>query len=319
MTVTGTIANIAIPTYGLVMCPNDLWGVYDKVAIGRFDVLTGAMKSLLPVTGTGTTLTGIAFVSSVRAPSGSPQLTSPQQNATNVTISPSLEWGPVASAGYYVLELAKNQTFTQSLITRTRINGTTSPINGLDYATTYYWRVLACNEVGSGPWSAIRQFTTTVPAPSISTHPSNATVTEGQTATFTVAATGTAPLSYRWQKGTTNITGATAASYTTPVTTMADNGATFRCVVTNAGGSATSDAATLTVNAAIVAPSISTHPSNATVTEGQTATFTVTAAGTAPLSYRWQKGTTNITGAIAATYTTPVTTMADTARPSAVL
>ena len=148
-------------------------------------------------------------------------------------------------------------------------------------------------------------------APSISTHPSNATVTEGQTATFTVTASGTAPLSYRWQKGTTDITGATAATYTTPVTTMADNGATFRCVVTNAGGSATSDAAMLTVNAAVVAPSVSTHPSNATVTEGQTATFTFTASGTAPLSYRWQKGTTDITGATAATYTTPVTTMAD--------
>ena len=57
-----------------------------------------------------------------------------------------------------------------------------------------------------------------------------------------------------------NIAGATAASYTTPVTTTSDSGSTFRVVVTNTAGTVTSAAATLTVNAAAVAPSITTHP-----------------------------------------------------------
>jgi hypothetical protein len=136
-------------------------------------------------------------------------------------------------------------------------------------------------------------------------------VTAGQTATFTVVATGTAPLSYQWQKGTTNISGATSASYTTPATTTSDSGSTFRVVVSNSAGSVTSNAATLTVTAAAVAPSITTQPANQTVTAGQTATFTVVATGTAPLSYQWQKGTTNISGATSASYTTPATTTSD--------
>ena len=90
-------------------------------------------------------------------------------------------------------------------------------------------------------------------APTITTQPVNQTVTTGQRATFTVVAGGTAPLSYQWQKNGGNIAGATSASYTTPVTTTADSGSTFRAVVTNAAGTVTSAAATLTVNATPVA------------------------------------------------------------------
>ena len=144
--------------------------------------------------------------------------------------------------------------------------------------------------------------------PSITTSPTNQTVTAGQTATFTVVAAGTAPLSYQWQKNGVNIAGATAASYTTPATTASDNGSTFAAVVSNTVGTVTSAAATLTVNPAPVGPSITTSPTNQTVTAGQTATFTVVAAGTAPLSYQWQKNGVNIAGATAASYTTPATT-----------
>jgi len=148
-------------------------------------------------------------------------------------------------------------------------------------------------------------------APTITVQPVNQTVTVGQTATFTVVATGTAPLSYQWQKNSTAISGATSASYTTPVTTSADNGAQFVVVVSNSAGSLTSSAATLTVSASAVPPSITTQPTSQTVTVGQTATFTVLATGTAPLSYRWQKNSTAISGATSASYTTPVTTSAD--------
>jgi len=148
-------------------------------------------------------------------------------------------------------------------------------------------------------------------APSITTQPSNQSVNVGQTATFSVAATGTAPLSYQWQKGTTAIAGATSASYTTGATSASDNGSQFTVVVTNSVGSITSSAATLTVNSAAVAPSITQQPSNQTVTVGHMATFSVVATGTAPLSYQWQKGTTAITDATSASYTTPATTSSD--------
>jgi len=148
-------------------------------------------------------------------------------------------------------------------------------------------------------------------APTITTQPANQTVTAGQTATFTVVAAGTAPLTYQWQKNGANLTGATSASYTTPATTTADSGSTFRVVVANTAGTVTSAAATLTVTAAAVAPTITTPPANQTVTAGQTATFTVVAGGTAPLSYQWQKSGVNIAGATSASYTTQVTTTTD--------
>jgi len=86
-------------------------------------------------------------------------------------------------------------------------------------------------------------------APYITTPPANQTVTAGQTATFSVAATGTPPLTYRWQKNGADITGATSSSYSTPVTTAADDGEMFRVMVSNAAGNVTSNSAMLTVNA----------------------------------------------------------------------
>ena len=85
-------------------------------------------------------------------------------------------------------------------------------------------------------------------APAITVHPSDETVAIGQTATFTVAATGTPPLSYEWQKNSVPIGGAPdSPSYTTPPADAGDDGSTFRAKVSNAFGDDTSSAATLTV------------------------------------------------------------------------
>jgi hypothetical protein len=90
-------------------------------------------------------------------------------------------------------------------------------------------------------------------APTITTQPGSQSVTVGQTATFSVIGAGTAPLSYQWQTNGTAITGATASSYTTAATTLADNGSTFKVTVSNAVGTITSAAATLTVSATAAA------------------------------------------------------------------
>ena len=139
-------------------------------------------------------------------------------------------------------------------------------------------------------------------APSITTQPASVTVLEGAAANFTVVAAGTAPLSYQWQRNGTNIAGATAATYSIASTPLSENSAQYRVVVTNAAGSVTSNAATLTVTATAVAPSITTQPASVTVVDGAAASFTVVAAGTAPLTYQWQRNGTNIAGATAATY-----------------
>ncbi len=137
-------------------------------------------------------------------------------------------------------------------------------------------------------------------APSITGHPANQTVLQGQPAMFTVSAAGSTPLSFQWQRNQVNIPGATAASYTLSPATFADTGAKFRCVVTNAFGSATSNEATLTVNAP---PAITGDPANQTVTQGQPATFGVSANGSSPFSYQWQRNQTNIGGATSSSYT----------------
>jgi hypothetical protein len=150
-----------------------------------------------------------------------------------------------------------------------------------------------------------------MPTVAISTQPANQSVVVGQTATFSVVATGSGNVTYQWKKGGTAISGATAASYTTPTTTNADNGSIFTVVVTDSNGSLTSNPATLTVTATAVAPSITTQPANQTVTAGQTATFSVTATGTSPLTYQWKKNGAAISGAASATYTTPATAISD--------
>src|SRR3954471_11469936 len=96
-------------------------------------------------------------------------------------------------------------------------------------------------------------------APAITTQPANRSVTVGQTASFTVVATGTPAPTYQWRKGGVVIGGATAATYVTPATVIGDNGSSFTVVVTNASSALTSAAATLTVNSI---PVITTQPAN---------------------------------------------------------
>jgi hypothetical protein len=100
----------------------------------------------------------------------------------------------------------------------------------------------------SGSVSAVKG--TPPVSPSIAAQPSNQSVMVGQTAFFSVAATGTAPLSYQWEKNGAAISGATSSSYTMSATVRSDNGAQFTAVVSNAGGSVASSAAALTVNVA---------------------------------------------------------------------
>jgi hypothetical protein len=172
--------------------------------------------------------------------------------------------------------------------------------------------VLALSVVLWGCVGTLKQSTSTKPtAPAFSTQPANQSVTIGQSASFSVTATGTAPLAYQWQRNSANISGATSSAYTTPATVSGDNGAKFRLIVTNSAGSATSNPATLTVNPAPVGPSITTQPASQTVTVGQTATFSVVATGTAPLTYQWQKNNANVSGATSSSYTTPATVAGD--------
>ena len=102
---------------------------------------------------------------------------------------------------------------------------------------------------------------------SITEQPTDVSVTEGESATFSVAATGGGTLSFQWQQSTyngsnwTNIDGATNASYTIEKTTLDMNGTKYRCVVKNdADSEATSNEVVLTVNEATEEPDPGTDP-----------------------------------------------------------
>lgn len=192
-------------------------------------------------------------------------------------------------------------------------------------ADTIYVRVCrsasqtATSDCSSGT-AAVTVTTSTALPPAISGtgQPQNTTVTAGQTASFTVLASGTGPLTYQWRRNGVNVACAAEANcptYTTPATTTGDNGAAYSVVVSNSVNSVASGTATLTVTSTTAAPTISAagQPQSVTVIAGQTATFVVTATGTG-LSHQWRKNGANVTcatGTNCPSYTTPTTTAAD--------
>ena len=146
--------------------------------------------------------------------------------------------------------------------------------------------------------SVAARLTVVVPAtiPVIVNQPVSQTVASGSAVTFSVVASGTAPLSYQWRKDGTAIGGATSNALSlTNATTV--NGGRYSVVVTNTVGSATSSEATLSVTAASTLPSMTTQPASVNVSVGGNATFSVSATGTAPLSFQWSKNGVSIPGA----------------------
>ena len=163
--------------------------------------------------------------------------------------------------------------------------------------------VVVSNSAGSTTSdNAVLDVAGTAAVPAITAQPASVSVLLGKSASLSVTASGTAPLAYQWRKGGANITGATSATYTVGSAQTSDTG-TYSVAVSNSAGSVISGNATLTVTAAAIAPAITTQPSSSSVTAGTSVSFTVTASGTAPLSFQWRKGGVNLAGANSATYT----------------
>ncbi len=139
-------------------------------------------------------------------------------------------------------------------------------------------------------------------APSITSQPQSQTVTTGDSVSFSVGASGTSPLSYQWQKNGASIGGATNSTYTIGSAQSGDAGS-YTVVVTNSVNSATSNAATLTVNAPSPTPRFTSQPQSQTVDAGASVTFRAGAAGATPLSYQWYRNNVAIVGATGDTLT----------------
>jgi uncharacterized repeat protein (TIGR03803 family) len=155
--------------------------------------------------------------------------------------------------------------------------------------------------------------------PTVTTNPSDQTVTAGQTVTFTAAADAYPTATIQWQVSTdsgktfSNISGATSAALTLTNVQASQDGDEYQAVFTNSLGTATTSAATLTVR---YAPTVTANPSNQAGTAGQTVTFTAAADANPIATVQWQVSTdggltfTDISGATSAALTLNAVTAA---------
>jgi hypothetical protein len=255
----------------------------------------------------GTATTAVATLTVQYAPTVTTNPSSATVNAGSTATFTAAAGGNPAPTVQWQVSTDGGSSFTPiagATGTSLTVSGTTASQNG------YIYQAVFTNSVGS---TATTNATLTVRyAPTVSASPASQTVNAGQSVTFTAAATGNPTPTVQWQVSTnggtsySNISGATSTTYTISATTSSQNGNLYRAVFTNSVGSATTVAATLSVQ---FAPSVSSNPSSQTATAGQTATFTAAARGNPAPTVQWQVSTnggstyTNIAGATSATLT----------------
>jgi hypothetical protein len=140
---------------------------------------------------------------------------------------------------------------------------------------------------------------TVVTPPTIVTQPVGQSVTAGDSATFTVTATGAGPLTYQWFKGPRSIAGATSASLSLTNIAVADSDS-YSVAVANLGGTVRSSEAYLAVRSG--APFVTSTPRTQTVNAGATVTFSVAATGAGPLTYQWYWNSVALSGETRTTF-----------------
>src|SRR2546430_13663508 len=136
-------------------------------------------------------------------------------------------------------------------------------------------------------------------SPAITTQPQSQTAVAGSSATFTVAATGTAPLGLQWKFNGANLSGATNLTLRLDNVQPSQAG-TYSVRVSNPYGSAQSSGAQLTVN---VAALITNQPMSQETVAGATVTFDVAASSTAPINFQWRYNGTPMIGATSSSLT----------------
>jgi uncharacterized repeat protein (TIGR02543 family) len=162
-------------------------------------------------------------------------------------------------------------------------NASTLTLTGVQLANAGGYSVMITNALGKTT-SPTADLIVVVP-PFITAQPTGATLLTGTNLTLTVAAGGADPLGYQWQKDGIKLSGSTGSSFIKNKVQESDSG-NYAVVVSNFPGSVTSVVAQVVVG---VPPSVTSESGDQSATTGSTVTFSVSAAGTAPLFYQWEQ------------------------------
>ncbi|MGZ5543059.1 MAG: immunoglobulin domain-containing protein [Limisphaerales bacterium] len=233
----------------------------------------------------------------------------------NIVSNPAVAVGGNVNLGAYIFSAASvtNQWFFNGVpvVTNEKFVVNEYPLvsgGGIDSALTVlnaqfsdagnYW--LVASNLAGGTTSSYSTLVVGYP-PEITQHPQPQTVTNGYTVVFNVAATGSDPLSYKWNYNSSPLSddarhfGTTTASLTISNTLSADSGS-YSVDVANAISKSFSSNAQLTV---LVPPSVTKQPLSRSVPQGLPTTFSSTGNGSAPLSFQWRLNDVAISGATA--------------------
>ena len=304
LTLQGTVANLDTAINGLV---------FHAPTLAQSVTLTVTADDL-GNTGVGGALTTTQTLTiNVTSGLAAPVVTT---NPTNQSVTPGSTVTFTAAASGNPTPTVQWQVSTNGGATFTNLTGYTS--NNLTFAAPalangYQVQAVFTNSHGAATTSAATLTVAAAAAPVVTTNPASQSVTAGSTVTFTAAASGNPTPTVQWQVSTnggstfTNITGATATTYSF-TTTAAQTGYKYQAVFTNSQGTATTSAATLTVTAALAAPVVTLNPTSQSVSAGSTVTFTAAASGNPAPTVQWQVSSnggstfTNITGATSTAY-----------------
>lgn len=119
-------------------------------------------------------------------PPVAPVLVYPADDATGVPTTVELQWNPAPGAAEYRLQLAADAGFVSPVVDESALPDTSFVVSSLGNSTEYFWRVLASNSAGAGPYSSVFSFTTESVAPTPPAAPLGLMVTDSSSHTITI-------------------------------------------------------------------------------------------------------------------------------------
>jgi hypothetical protein len=236
-----------MPTFGDTTAGGDTFPTTnDRAILSKFSPASSGTVTQINVRFHSTSAAGDTFKGLIYAADGAGGIPGTRLGIGDATSVPA-GGGDLASTGLSVAVTGSVDYWIGAVINSSNSVFETDASGGLSRmeACTYASPAATWTESGTSA-AQVNAYATYLSGPTITAQPQNATAYEGQTANFTISATGTGTLSYQWKDDGSNV-GTDSNSYTTAALTFSDNGAQITCDVTDDVDTTASSAATLTV------------------------------------------------------------------------